>query len=158
MVEILTRIAKINFRPHRPAGPGLLPSRTALMALGWALLAVFAAGAIIEAAGPPLVKLEATIKYADPVRATAFSADESLIAAATGKDGATIIINDRRSKSQLGQIATEAGPAPRLVFSPDSSLLLVAGGWGSGSGFNAICHGWMQAGGLAQTRPVRMPS
>ena len=39
----------------------------------------------------------------------------------------------------------------------DNLLGMVAGGWGSGSGFNAICHGWMQAGGLAQTREIVMP-
>ncbi|MCH8279736.1 MAG: hypothetical protein J4O03_05430 [Chloroflexi bacterium] len=39
----------------------------------------------------------------------------------------------------------------------DDLLVMVAGGWGSGSGFNAICHGWMQAGGLAQTREIVMP-
>ncbi|MFQ6026384.1 MAG: hypothetical protein ACE5Q6_02590 [Dehalococcoidia bacterium] len=42
------------------------------------------------------------------------------------------------------------------IRQPEDLLLMVAGGWGSGSGFNAICHGWMQAGGLAQTRPVVM--
>ena len=39
----------------------------------------------------------------------------------------------------------------------DDLLVMVAGGWGSGSGFNAVCHGWMQAGGLAQTREIVMP-
>jgi hypothetical protein len=39
----------------------------------------------------------------------------------------------------------------------DSLLIVVAGGWGSGSGFNAVCHGWMQAGGQAQTREIKMP-
>ena len=41
---------------------------------------------------------------------------------------------------------------------PEDLLIIVAGGWGSGSGFNAVCHGWMQAGGLAQTRPIAMPA
>ena len=40
---------------------------------------------------------------------------------------------------------------------PEDLLVMVAGGWGSGSGFNAICHGWMQAGGLAQSRPIALP-
>ncbi len=40
---------------------------------------------------------------------------------------------------------------------PEDLLLMVAGGWGSGSGFNAICHGWMQAGGMAQTREIVFP-
>ncbi len=40
---------------------------------------------------------------------------------------------------------------------PEDLLLVVAGGWGSGSGFNALCHGWMQAGGMAQTREVAFP-
>ena len=39
----------------------------------------------------------------------------------------------------------------------DDLLLMVAGGWGSGSGFNAICHGSMQAGGMAQTREILFP-
>ena len=39
---------------------------------------------------------------------------------------------------------------------PEDLLIMVAGGWGSGSGFNAVCHGWMQAGGLAQTRPIEL--
>ncbi len=41
--------------------------------------------------------------------------------------------------------------------SPEDLLLVVAGGWGSGSGFNALCHGWMQAGGMAQTREITFP-
>jgi hypothetical protein len=45
-------------------------------------------------------------------------------------------------------------PAIRL---PEDLLVMVAGGWGSGSGFNAVCHGWMQAGGRAQTRQIHMP-
>lgn len=40
---------------------------------------------------------------------------------------------------------------------PEDLLVMVAGGWGSGSGFNAICHGWMQAGGQAQTREITFP-
>ena len=43
------------------------------------------------------------------------------------------------------------------IREPEDLLLMVAGGWGSGSGFNAVCHGWMQAGGLAQTRPIHWP-
>ncbi len=41
--------------------------------------------------------------------------------------------------------------------SPGDLLIMVAGGWGSGSGFNAVCHGWMQAGGLTQTRSIALP-
>ena len=39
---------------------------------------------------------------------------------------------------------------------PEDLLVMVAGGWGSGSGFNAICHGWMQAGGMIQTREISL--
>ena len=41
---------------------------------------------------------------------------------------------------------------------PEDLLVMVAGGWGSGSGFNGVCHGWMQAGGLAQTRSIELVS
>ncbi len=44
-----------------------------------------------------------------------------------------------------------------MFRSPEDLLIIVAGGWGSGSGFNAVCHGWMQAGGLAQTRVIEWP-
>ena len=32
---------------------------------------------------------------------------------------------------------------------PEDLLVMVAGGWGSESGFNEVCHSWMQTGGLA---------
>ena len=37
---------------------------------------------------------------------------------------------------------------------PENLLIVVAGGWGSGSGFCAVTHGWMQAGGYLQTRAI----
>ena len=41
---------------------------------------------------------------------------------------------------------------------PEDLLVMVAGGWGSELGFNEVCHGWMQAGGLAQTRSIELVS
>ena len=41
---------------------------------------------------------------------------------------------------------------------PEDLLVMVAGAWGSGSGFNGVCHGWMQPGGLAQTRSIELVS
>ncbi|MCZ6841626.1 MAG: J domain-containing protein [SAR324 cluster bacterium] len=93
------------------------------------LLLILAAFACPASAQPraPLFKLEATLDFGAPVGAVAISADESLIATATGTSGALVVISDRRSATELGKIASEAGAAPRLAFSPVSDLLLVAG-------------------------------
>ncbi len=37
---------------------------------------------------------------------------------------------------------------------PENQLIVVAGGWGSGSGFSAVTHVWMEAGGHLQTRAI----
>ena len=44
-----------------------------------------------------------------------------------------------------------------VLRKPEDLLIIVAGGWGSGSGFNAVCHGWMQAGGQLQVRAINEP-
>lgn len=126
--------------PPRPGGPRPpVRHRPRSRPRGWAWLSLQALltvlllpafPAVPAAQGTPatpLVKLEATLKYSHPVQAAAFSADESVIAVATGEAGGTIIFSDRTSKAQLGQIATQAGAAPRLHFSPDGALLLVVG-------------------------------
>ena len=123
--------------PPRPGGPRPPVRRRPLNRPGgWAWLSLQALLTVLllpalpaaqSAPATPLVKLEATLKFSHPVQAAAFSADESVIAVATGEAGATIIFSDRTSKAQLGQIATQAGAAPRLRFSPDGALLLVVG-------------------------------
>ena len=40
---------------------------------------------------------------------------------------------------------------------PEKLLITVAGGWGSGSGFCAVTHGWMEAGGHLQTKAIVKP-
>ena len=44
-----------------------------------------------------------------------------------------------------------------VLRKPEDLIIVVAGGWGSGSGFNAVCHGWMQAGGQIQVRRILQP-
>ena len=46
-------------------------------------------------------------------------------------------------------------PASRT---PEDLVVMVAGGRGSRPGLNGVCHGWMQAGGLVQTRSIELVS
>ena len=121
-----------GFRPASSTAPRRKFRRSAARRAAPAVLLLWAACWLPALSAPaqgltPIIKLEATLKYNGPVRAVAINADESLIAAAAGAQGRTIIITDRRSKAVLGKIATEAGDGPRLVFSPVGDLLLVAG-------------------------------
>jgi hypothetical protein len=45
-----------------------------------------------------------------------------------------------------------------LVRSPENLLIVVAGGWGSGSGICAFMPGWGQHGGFAETERIDFPN
>ena len=45
-----------------------------------------------------------------------------------------------------------------IFGSPDDILVMAAGGWGSKAGFCMVCPGWGYQGGIAQTRPLVLPS
>jgi hypothetical protein len=47
-------------------------------------------------------------------------------------------------------------PVP-FVRSPENLVLLVAGGWGSGAGFCAVCAGWGALGGYTVSRRAALP-
>ncbi|MFH1485117.1 MAG: hypothetical protein ABIH46_03515 [Chloroflexota bacterium] len=52
----------------------------------------------------------------------------------------------------------DADAVVHVARRPEDINLVVAGGWGAAGSFCAVCPSWGYLGGLAQTKPIQMPS
>jgi DnaJ-domain-containing protein 1 len=75
-----------------------------------------------------LLRLEGTLALEGGGQSAAINADESILAIAREEGGTTRIhLFDRPSRIRIGLIEAKVGGQPRIVFSPQQDLLLVAG-------------------------------
>ena len=115
-------------RRYPPKWPAPTPRPGALKWVGWGfvLWAVGFCPPLLLAQSPPFT-LEAEWKTGGKIHGVAVNADESLLAAAQGRDPVQVVLYDRRSHAPLGLIEARVGGPARLIFAPAQDLLVVSG-------------------------------